>query len=41
MAVIRPNFIRAWALFSEVNVGVREVGRKIGGHVQINIESTI
>ena len=31
----------AWTFFSEVNVTVKEVGEKIGGHVQINIVSGV
>ena len=41
MAVIKPSFNKAWPHFSEINVSVKEVGRKIGGYVQINIESGI
>lgn len=39
MAVVKPSFLKAWAYFSEVNVSVAEVGRKIGGKVQVNIDS--
>lgn len=41
MAVLRPNFMRAWIFFSEINVPVKEVGKKIGGHVQMNIDSGV
>ncbi|MCG6201201.1 type VI secretion system amidase effector protein Tae4 [Psychromonas antarctica] len=41
MSRFRPNFIRAWSFFSEINVSVKEVGEKIGGHVQINIDSGV
>jgi hypothetical protein len=34
----RPSFKGAWAAFSEVNVPVASVGKKIGGFVQKNIE---
>lgn len=41
MAIIRPNFIKAWVYFSEINVPVKEVGKKIGGKVQVNIDSGV
>ncbi len=34
----RPQFNSAWAAFAEVSLSVKEVGRKIGGNVQKNIE---
>jgi Type VI secretion system (T6SS), amidase effector protein 4 len=34
----RPSFISAWRAFVSVRVPVAEVGRKIGGNVQKNIE---
>lgn len=39
MATIKPSFLKAWAYFSEINVSVKEVGLKIGGKVQVNIDS--
>lgn len=41
MAVLRPGFMKAWKFFSEINVPVKDVGSKIGGHVQINIDSGV
>lgn len=41
MAVIRPNFIKAWSYFSAVNVPVKDVGKIIGGNVKSNIDSGI
>jgi hypothetical protein len=35
----RPNFSVAWSLFQQVNVPVKEVGKKIGGKVGENIAS--
>ena len=37
----KPNFIRAWNFFSEINVPVKKVGEIIGGHVQMNIDSGV
>src|SRR5699024_2830781 len=37
----RPSFSGAWAAFTAVNVSVSDVGRKIGGHVQMNIDSGV
>lgn len=34
----RPSFNSAWAAFMEVRVSVADVGKKIGGKVQQNIE---
>ena len=34
----RPSFNHAWAAFMAVRLPVKEVGRKIGGNVQKNIE---
>ncbi len=34
----RPSFDRAWRAFREINLPVSEVGKKIGGNVQKNIE---
>jgi len=34
----RPSFNSAWAAFMAVRVPVGEVGKKIGGNVQTNIE---
>lgn len=34
MEVSRPHFVRAWSLFSEINVPVVAVGEKIGGFVK-------
>jgi len=33
----RPPFVTAWAAFSQVNVPVADVGKKIGGRVEVNI----
>lgn len=41
LMTIRPDFSAAWAKFSEVNVPVADVGRKIGGKVEQNIKSGI
>ncbi|MEJ2682447.1 MAG: type VI secretion system amidase effector protein Tae4 [Gammaproteobacteria bacterium] len=41
MAVLRPNFAKAWVFFSEINIPVKDVGRKIGGHVQMNTDSGV
>lgn len=41
MAVIRPNFTKAWMYFSEINTPVKEVGKIIGGNVKTNIDSGI
>ncbi len=35
--VTRPGFLQAWHRFSEVNISVAEVGKKIGGNVGTNI----
>jgi hypothetical protein len=40
-AQIRPFFGTAWAKFSEVNVPVADVGKKIGGKVEQNIKSGV
>ncbi len=37
----RPTFHTAWAAFLEINVPVDQVGKKIGGKVQQNIDSGI
>lgn len=37
----RPVFLQAWHRFLEINVPVVEVGKKIGGKVQYNIEKRI
>ena len=37
----RPHFDAAWSRFSEVNVSVMAVGRKLGGKVAQNIASGI
>jgi hypothetical protein len=37
----RPLFTNAWNLFSKVNVGVKEVGKLIGGKVEHNAENGI
>jgi len=34
----RPLFTKAWAAFMAVRMPVKEVGKKIGGNVQRNIE---
>lgn len=34
----RPSFLQAWQRFSEINIAVPEVGKKIGGNVEFNIE---
>jgi hypothetical protein len=39
--VNRPAFTLSWQRFSEVNLPVTEVGKKIGGKVQENIDSGI
>lgn len=41
MAIVKPSFTRIWAFFSEINVPVKDVGKKIGGNVQANIESGV
>lgn len=41
MAIVKPSFTKAWTYFSEINVPVAQVGKKIGGNVQINIDSGI
>ncbi|CAO95667.1 type VI secretion system amidase effector protein Tae4 [Erwinia tasmaniensis] len=35
--VIRPAFLQAWQRFSEINIDVSSVGKKIGGNVGANI----
>src|SRR5690606_5069184 len=37
----RPSFNLAWGAFSRVNVPVEQVGRVIGGKVQVNIDAGI
>ncbi len=37
----RPSFGSAWRAFMAVKLSVKEVGKKIGGHVQQNIELPI
>ena len=39
MAIVKPSFIKAWTYFAEINIPVKEVGKKIGGKVQVNIDS--
>lgn len=34
----RPSFQQAWQRFSEINVDISEVGKKIGGNVNLNIQ---
>jgi hypothetical protein len=34
----RPSFQQAWQRFSEINVDITDVGKKIGGNVGLNIE---
>lgn len=34
----RPSFYRAWHAFMEVNIPVKEVGKKLGGRVQANVD---
>lgn len=41
MPLIRPFFGAAWAKFTEVNVPVADVGKKIGGKVEANIKSGV
>lgn len=41
MAIVKPSFIKAWRFFAEVNVPVKEVGKKIGGNVHLNIDSGV
>lgn len=41
MARLRPTFVKAWHSFSEVNVSVADVGKKIGGKVEHNIKAGI
>lgn len=41
MTQIRPGFMSAWNAFSEINVPVKDVGKKIGGKVQANIDSGV
>lgn len=37
----RPSFASAWTRFMEANGPVAEVGKKIGGKAQINVDSGI
>ena len=37
----RPSFARAWSLFAEVKISVKEVGNKIGGKVKANTDSGV
>ncbi|EMQ4855113.1 type VI secretion system amidase effector protein Tae4 [Morganella morganii] len=37
----RPDFFSMWSNFSKINVSVKEVGSKIGGKVQYNIDKGI
>ena len=37
----RPSFNNAWAAFMAVKIPVAEVGKKIGGNVQRNIEMPV
>lgn len=37
----RPSFSSAWSAFADVRIPVAEVGKKIGGKVQVNIEANI
>jgi hypothetical protein len=37
----RPSFASAWAAFMAVKLSVADVGKKIGGHVQKNIDAGI
>ena len=37
----RPPFLKAWKLFKEVKLSVKDVGEKIGGKVKTNIDSRI
>jgi hypothetical protein len=37
----RPTFASAWAKFTDVNVSVSDVGKKIGGKVEQNINAGI
>jgi hypothetical protein len=39
--MIRPSFAHAWQAFSAVNMSVRDVGKKLGGHVQSNNAANI
>ncbi|MBH3003123.1 type VI secretion system amidase effector protein Tae4 [Serratia marcescens] len=34
----RPSFQQAWQRFSEINVDITDVGKKIGGNIGLNIE---
>ena len=40
MTLVRPGFAAAWNRFKEIDLPVVDVGRKIGGYVQLNITST-
>ena len=37
----RPTFNQAWNAFTEVRIPVADVGKKIGGHVQKNVDAGI
>jgi hypothetical protein len=37
----RPSFIAAWGAFTEVNISVALVGKKIGGNVEKNVAAHI
>ncbi len=41
MQQLRPQFLRAWNSFAEINISVKNVGDKIGGFVEKNIDSGI
>ncbi|WP_195432895.1 type VI secretion system amidase effector protein Tae4 [Morganella morganii] len=37
----KPDFVTMWTNFARINVSVKEVGKKIGGKVQYNIDQGI
>ena len=39
--VARPAFLKAWKLFKDVKISVKDVGEKIGGKIKANIDSGI
>jgi hypothetical protein len=41
MATVKPSFIKLWVYFSEINIPVKDVGKKIGGNIQTNIDSGV
>lgn len=37
----KPDFVTMWTNFARINVSVKDVGKKIGGKVQYNIDQGI